>query len=147
MRTLTRDITLLLTLIALLFGAASCGKKGGSGKPSNVDYYTCTMHPSVKSQDPNGKCPICSMDLVPVLKKSGGETKPAASPQMQETKGGQMQGMSGMQGMKGGGELKASQTSEFVVPVERQQQIGVTYAAVAREPLHHTIRSVGIVVP
>src|SRR5712692_8100949 len=152
MRTFTRKITLLMTLVALLFGpaGAGCTKKGASGKPSNVDYYTCTMHPSVKSQDPNGKCPICSMDLVPVLKKSGGETKPAASPQMQETKSGEMKGMSGMQGMpgmKGGGETKGAQTSEFVVPVERQQQIGVTYAAAARKPLRHTIRSVGMVVP
>src|SRR5437870_3440822 len=150
MRTFTRRITLLMTLVALLLGAASCTKKGASGKPSNVDYYTCTMHPSVKSQDPNGKCPICSMDLVPVLKKSGGETKPAASPQRQETKSGEMQGMSGMQGMqgmKGGGEMKGTQTSEFVVAVERQQQIGVTYATVERKPLHHTIRPVGMVVP
>src|SRR5207302_5500144 len=136
----------LFVLVVLLI-ASACSKSNKATKPPNVDYYTCTMHPSVKPQVPNRKCPSCSMDLVPVLKKSGGETKPAASPQMQETKGGQMQGMSGMQGMKGGGELKASQTSEFVVPVERQQQIGVTYAAVAREPLHHTIRSVGIVVP
>src|SRR5713101_7531256 len=118
MRTFIRKITLLMTLIALLLGAASCTKKGASGKPSNVDYYTCTMHPSVKSQDPSEKCPICSMDLVPVMKRTGGETKPAASPQTQETKSGEMQGISGMQGMKGGGEMKGAQTSEFVVPVE-----------------------------
>ena len=24
---------------------------------SNVDYYTCTMHPSVHLHDPKGKCP------------------------------------------------------------------------------------------
>jgi len=149
---MTQRITLFIALVALLFGpaVAGCGKKAVSGKPSNVDYYTCTMHPSVKSQDPNGKCPICSMNLVPVLKKGGGEMKSEASPQMRETKGGEMKGMSGMQGMqgmKGGSEIKGAQTSEFVVPVERQQQIGVTYAAVARKPLHHTIRSVGMVVP
>src|SRR5712692_3602708 len=145
-----QKIATLIALLALLLSGASCSKSSGPKKPDNVDYYTCTMHPSVKSQDPNGKCPICSMDLVPVLKKSGGETKPAASPQMQETKSGEMQGMSGMQGMqgmKGGSEMKGAQTSEFVVPVERQQQIGVTYAAVARKPLRHTIRSVGMVVP
>ncbi|PYL76210.1 MAG: efflux RND transporter periplasmic adaptor subunit [Verrucomicrobia bacterium] len=67
-----------------------------------------------------------------------------------EKQGGQMQGMQGMPGMPGmkpGGETQAAQTREFVVPVERQQQIGVTYAKVKREPLRHTIRSVGLVVP
>jgi Cu(I)/Ag(I) efflux system membrane fusion protein len=67
-----------------------------------------------------------------------------------EKQGGQMQGMEGMPGMPGmkpGGETQGTQTHEFVVPVERQQQIGVTYAKVKREPLRHTIRSVGLVVP
>src|SRR5216684_2766890 len=107
MRTFTRKITFLMTLVALLFGAVSCAKKGTSGKPSNVDYYTCTMHPSVKSQDPNGKCPICSMDLVPVMKKGGSDEKASASSPKPEV----MKGMSGMQGqgmpsMKGGAETK-----------------------------------------
>src|SRR5437762_13464754 len=87
MKTFTRNTTLVVALVALLFTAASCGKKSASEKPSNVDYYTCTMHPSVKSQDPKGKCPICSMDLVPVMKQSGGET-PAqvSSPSEQQSK-------------------------------------------------------------
>jgi len=126
-------------LVALLLGVASCMKKGASSKPSNVDYYTCTMHPSVKSQDPKGKCPICGMDLVPVMKKGGGEKQT-----------GQMQGMEGMPGMPGTkpeAATQGAQTREFVVPVERQQQIGVTYAKVERKPLRHTIRSVGLVVP
>src|SRR5437868_9417700 len=126
MRMVTRKVAVLIVLVALILGPASCMKRGPAGKPSNVDYYTCTMHPSVKSQDPNGKCPICSMDLVPVMKGTGGESKASASPQMQETKGGEMQGMSGMQGMKGGSKMNGAQTREFVVPVERQQQIGVT---------------------
>src|SRR5947199_5712135 len=120
-----RRITVLLVLVALLFNAASCMKKGSSGKSSNVDYWTCKMHPSVHAKDP-GKCPICSMDLVPVMKGSG-ETKPSPA-QTEQTKGSEMKrmaGMPGMPGMKGGAETKAPQTSEFVVPVERQQQIGV----------------------
>ena len=152
MKTFTRKITLLMTLVALLFGAASCMKKGASSKPSNVDYYTCTMHPSVKSQKPGDKCPICSMDLVPVMKRSGSEATPSASsPKPEGTKdnkgGGSMPDMPGMPGMKQGAQTSAPQTSEFVVPVERQQQIGVTYAKVERKPLEHTIRSVGAIVP
>src|SRR6266705_4366019 len=58
-----------------------------------------------------------------------------------------MAGMPGMPGTKGGAETKAPQTSEFVVPVERQQQIGVRWAKAERKPLRHTIRSVGVIVP
>ncbi len=34
---------------------------------ADVAYYTCSMHPSVRSTTP-GTCPICSMDLVPVTR-------------------------------------------------------------------------------
>lgn len=34
----------------------------------DVAYYTCSMHPSVRS-DTQGTCPICSMDLVPVSRE------------------------------------------------------------------------------
>jgi RND family efflux transporter MFP subunit len=142
----------LMALVTFL-GMASCSK-GPTTKDSNIDYWTCTMHPSVHSKDP-GKCPICSMDLVPVIKRSA---TPASSSENAphhdhaamlagKPTGGEMQGMPGMPGMKGGAESKAPQTSEFVVPVERQQQIGVTYAKVERKPLAHTIRSVGVIVP
>jgi RND family efflux transporter MFP subunit len=151
MKMFTRRITVLLVLVALLFGATSCVKRGASGKPSNVGYYTCTMHPSVHSKTP-GKCPICSMDLVPVMKKEGGE----ATPQLQgeemkggekKAPGGEMKGMPGMPGMKESEMKGAEKPSEFVVPVERQQQIGVRYAKVERKPLNHTIRAVGLIVP
>lgn len=33
---------------------------------ATVNEYTCSMHPSVRSNDPKGKCPICGMDLIPV---------------------------------------------------------------------------------
>ena len=60
-------IFLILTLL-LLLGLPACSKKVAQQDGGDVEYYTCTMHPSVKSKDP-GKCPICSMDLVPVMKK------------------------------------------------------------------------------
>src|ERR1700738_2367990 len=61
-------VKVILTLVVIV-GISSCTKPGGTTvADSNVDYYTCTMHPSVRSKTP-GKCPICSMDLVPVLKK------------------------------------------------------------------------------
>ena len=65
-----RRSALWATLLAatLLLGVVSC-KQEAATKPADVDYYTCTMHPSVKKQNPTDKCPICSMDLVPVKKK------------------------------------------------------------------------------
>jgi Cu(I)/Ag(I) efflux system membrane fusion protein len=32
----------------------------------DVQMYTCAMHPSVRLPDPDAKCPICFMDLIPV---------------------------------------------------------------------------------
>jgi Cu(I)/Ag(I) efflux system membrane fusion protein len=152
-RSFSNKIVTFTTLLVMLLGAASCSKHdAGAGKDSNIDYWTCTMHPSVHAAKP-GKCPICSMDLVPVMKRSGGETKPEQPAQqktggdMKSTSGGSMPDMPGMPGMKQGAQTSAPQTSEFVVPVERQQQIGVTYAKVERKPLEHTIRSVGAIVP
>ena len=155
MKLILRKTALLTALVALLFGAMSCSRKSATEKPANVDYYTCTMHPSVHANEP-GKCPICDMDLVPVMKKSAGEAQQqASSPQG----GGDMKDMAGMQGMAGmhaghgthgmqpAKAPQGAQTHEFVVPVERQQQIGVTYAKVERKPLAHTIRSVGMIVP
>lgn len=47
-------------LAASAGGGASAGAAG-----EGVAYYSCSMHPSVRSNTP-GKCPICAMDLVPV---------------------------------------------------------------------------------
>ena len=116
-----KSIPLKLFVLAMLLSSPACSRSKLS-KPPDVDYYTCTMHPSVHAEAP-GKCPICGMDLVPVMKKDSG----AGSPAQTSPTGGTASG------------------HEFVVPVERQQQIGVTYATVKRAPLHHTIRAVGAV--
>ena len=57
----------LLGLSLLTLTACSRSAQQAKGASSNVAYYTCTMHPFVRSQDPQGKCPICGMDLVPVM--------------------------------------------------------------------------------
>src|SRR6266566_4668654 len=152
---MSKQLTKVATVLALLvfLVAASCSKQNSSPANSNIDYWTCTMHPSVHAKDP-GKCPICSIDLVPVMKGSANPASKnaprhdhAAMLAGKPTGGGEMQGMPGMPGMKGAVESNASQTSEFVVPVERQQQIGVRYAKVERKPLRHAIRAVGLIVP
>lgn len=46
-----------------------------------VLYYTCSMHPEIKSDKP-GKCPICAMALTPVYgeaEKTGGEAQPVGA--------------------------------------------------------------------
>src|SRR5438045_5948270 len=111
----------LFAVIAFALVAA-CSKTPAPSKPTDVDYYTCTMHPSVHAEAP-GKCPICGMELVPVKKRDGGA--PSVSP----------------------GGTQTSANREFMVPVERQQQIGVTYAKVERRLLRKEIRAVGTVEP
>jgi len=47
-------------------------------------FYTCAMHPCVRSLDPDGKCPICGMSLLPaetvdVVDPATGKTNTAAT--------------------------------------------------------------------
>jgi Cu(I)/Ag(I) efflux system membrane fusion protein len=131
-------------LVSLLLGG--CSKPTGkAAADTDVDYYTCTMHPSVHSKDP-GKCPICSMDLVPV-KKNTAENK-AASNQSATKPEAQFMGNMNMGNMNMDSKSQPSGSStEFTVPVERQQQIGVTYATVTKRPIQLSIRSVGMLEP
>jgi Cu(I)/Ag(I) efflux system membrane fusion protein len=154
MKTLLHNRLLRLMIVALLLvSVPACWKRGSAGgKGSNIDYWTCTMHPSVHSRDP-GKCPICSMNLVPVMKGSavGASPTPVVTPNKSGGKNDQMKSMQSMGDMPGikVGDMKEAEEKpgEFVVPVERQQQIGVTYATVETKPLNHSIRAVGRVVP
>jgi membrane fusion protein, copper/silver efflux system len=161
-----KTVGYLVCVLLLLASLTACSKHGAAdGENNKIDYWTCTMHPSVHSKVP-GKCPICSMDLVPVMKRdSDGTTSPSASGPaknppadkasdakgMEDKKGDNMKGMEsmpGMPGMSGGNKTMGEEKpGEFRVPVERQQQIGVTYATVEMKPLHHTIRAVGKVAP
>lgn len=67
------------------FSAVSCGGRVNKHEVSRDSqtgvYYTCTMHPEVKSDKP-GKCPKCGMELVKeegMSADSTGKTSPADS--------------------------------------------------------------------
>src|SRR6267378_812954 len=108
-------------LCLLLLAVVSCAKQGPTAKPADVEYYTCTMHPSVRSQDPNAKCPICSMNLVPVMKRNRatGES---------ENRGNAGAGHEHISGttMPLSATNAMEEPGDFSVPTTRQQQIGVT---------------------
>ncbi len=66
-------------MVALLLSAC-----GDSAKPVDTDssqisneqvaQYTCPMHPHYLSTDPDGSCPICGMDLVPLKNDESTDT-------------------------------------------------------------------------
>ena len=80
------------------------------------------------------------MDLVPVMKES-------ATPARSTKNAPQHDHAAMLAGKPTDSSVTSSSSHEFVVPVERQQQIGVSFAAVEVKPLSHSIRAVGRVVP
>jgi RND family efflux transporter MFP subunit len=144
MKTRFRSILAILSIGVLVSLVLSgCSKPAGkSAADADVDYYTCTMHPSVHSKDP-GKCPICSMDLVPVMKKVSNETNGKGNSGGMTDNGSSSMGSMTMPSPN----QESGKSTEFTVPVERQQQIGVTYATVTKRPIQLSIRSVGMLEP
>lgn len=75
-------VAVLLILAALFIGyqigrpapepADDSARGEPAADPGSPQLYTCSMHPSVRLPDPDAKCPICFMDLIPV-KDDGGE--------------------------------------------------------------------------
>ena len=103
-------------------------------KPDDVDYYTCSMHPSVHKEHPHDKCPICGMDVIPVKKMisvqpaAGTNSLPdAAKPQAAVES------------------MRNDTPSQFTIAVARQQEIGVTYGEVTKRHMQHSIRAIGTV--
>ena len=76
------------SVISILIGVFVAGlvvglllKSGGPGEttvsigtPDKILFWTCSMHPQIKQNTP-GRCPICSMDLVPMREDAGGGEK------------------------------------------------------------------------
>ncbi|MCH8319985.1 MAG: efflux RND transporter periplasmic adaptor subunit [Acidobacteria bacterium] len=91
-----------------------------TGEDGEIEYWTCTMHPSVRMKDP-GTCPICAMDLVPVMKRS-----PAAL----------------ANGSTNSAQQLAGDKSTFTVDPRRQQLINVQTTEVEVRSLEKVIRTV-----
>jgi membrane fusion protein, copper/silver efflux system len=128
-------------LILIVLGLASCSKPTSHFVAADADLWTCGMHPSVRSKTP-GKCPICGMDLVPIV---GQKTDASGSPNADQHARIQavMRQSPGKKELSGEDDVLQFDPREFIVPVERQQQIGVTYAPVRRRNIRVDIRSVG----
>src|SRR6516165_5457898 len=143
-----RSIFLKVVLaILVIAGASSCTKPGpATFVDSNIDYYTCTMHPSVRSKTP-GKCPICSMDLVPVYKNVANDGRQPGKSNGAGKRTPDTMNDNGTLGSMPASNQIPNKPSVFSVPIERQQQIGVTYASAERRPIQLSIRSVGVLEP
>lgn len=57
--------------------------------PTQASEYTCPMHPHYVATDPDGSCPICGMDLVPVSSNGSaiGDGSIVVSPEIIQTMG------------------------------------------------------------
>ena len=114
-----RQALLGLSLLAL----SACSRSTATTETgTGVAYYTCTMHPFVRSQDPKGTCPVCGMNLVPVL-KSGAAQSPATA-------------------VAAAAPTDTAHGRVNIAP-ERLQQIGVTYEVVAKRDLTRSLTAPG----
>lgn len=73
----------LVLVVTVLFASPAFAQEAAQ--------YTCPMHPHYISTDPDGTCPICGMDLVPVEQDpqaiTGSGTAIAVAPEMIQTMG------------------------------------------------------------
>lgn len=65
--------------IAILFALAGCKSKNENHAGHDTGtYYTCPMHPTVKSNSP-GSCPVCNMSLIKVEKQNNEHAQQAGN--------------------------------------------------------------------
>src|SRR5271170_4884416 len=80
-------IILIAVLVIVLSGSAVWlrAQAGASATDRKILYYTCPMHPSVKSDKP-GNCPICGMSLEAVYASTNAPSNSTNSPAMADAK-------------------------------------------------------------
>jgi Cu(I)/Ag(I) efflux system membrane fusion protein len=129
---------------------AACGKTADqtTGTNSDIDYYTCPMHPSVREKKP-GNCPICGMTLVPVYKKDSVNHNPhqdqQSNPQSQAAKTSMGAADRDAHAPMPATPASDDSTTEFQIAPERLQAIGVRTGEVRKEKLQRLLRAPGIV--
>ncbi len=157
-----------LGLALLLIGAVLVGGHCTDAPPDDqatatrgaaaIDYWTCTMHPSVRLKEA-GTCPICSMNLEPVQRRKPVPEEPAVdywtctmhpSVKMKEAGTCPICGMNLEHVTKGarsaGGEPgEVASSSMFQVDPIRQQLIGVRMEPVVTRSLDRSITTIGTV--
>jgi membrane fusion protein, copper/silver efflux system len=69
---LNKYFFIIIAFVALL---SSCRRNNSASQTPPGTYYTCSMHPEIRSDKP-GKCPICKMELIEahdhVMKETNG---------------------------------------------------------------------------
>lgn len=129
-------------VVLILAGLAACSKPASHSIAAEVDYWTCAMHPEVRSKTP-GKCPICGMDLTPMVSRQSRGTGSKNTAQQVDSQAMIRQSTGLMELSEQGDNTLQSDMREFTVPIQRQQQIGVTYAEARRRHMRLDIRSLG----
>ena len=109
------------------------GATEASRNPDEIAYWTCPMHPHVKEDGP-GKCPECSMDLVPVTHAEAAGANPQGST-----------ATSGEIADPAAAEAAGTPRAEVSIDPRRQQLIGVRTVPVERRAITSTVRTVGMV--
>ncbi len=74
-------VSLIIGISSGLFMIKGCGtetinlsQKAGKESTESILFWTCSMHPQIKQNGP-GRCPICSMELIPMKEDAGGGDK------------------------------------------------------------------------
>ncbi len=118
----------LIAMTVLAAFVAGCGKSEREQlAEQGISHYTCPMHPQINESRP-GKCPICNMDLVPVMLEGHNHSKDG------EAKDGEKSM-----------EMDSSESDGPLVNVstERQQLIGVSYSTVKKIDASFHIETTG----